>query len=138
MPWLPSIVPKLDDREIYLVLDDFGGRLGRAWPEADEARTDRNTVIAGLLEGQYSDPVRVVAFNTAEGWSRDVSEEIAIALLEQMAEEGPLNHHALEDSLTVLFDRSFHPAAEAEPPRQHVAALSPREYPRNYAQRLHT
>jgi hypothetical protein len=88
MPWSPSIVPKLDDREICLVLDDFGGRLGRAWPEADEARTDRNTVIAGLLEGQYSDPVRVVAFNTAEGWSRDVSEEIAIALLEQMAEEG--------------------------------------------------
>ena len=38
MPWLPSIVPKLDDREIYLVLDDFGGRLGRAWPEASDGK----------------------------------------------------------------------------------------------------
>jgi hypothetical protein len=26
---------------------------------------------------QYSDPIRIVAFNTSEGWSRDVSEDIA-------------------------------------------------------------
>ena len=37
----PSIVPETDDREIYLVLDDFGTRLGRAWAETDEERTDR-------------------------------------------------------------------------------------------------
>ena len=84
----PSIVPETDDREICLVLDDFGTRLGCAWPETDQARTDRDTVITDLIEGQYSQPVKVVAFNTAEGWSRDVSEEIAIALLERMAEEG--------------------------------------------------
>jgi hypothetical protein len=30
-----------------------------------------------LLDGQYSSPVRVIAFNTAEGWSRDVSENVA-------------------------------------------------------------
>jgi hypothetical protein len=29
------------------------------------------------LEGQYSSPVCVVVFNTAEGWSRDVTEDIA-------------------------------------------------------------
>jgi hypothetical protein len=52
---------------IYLVLDDFGGHLGRAWPEADEERTDRETVIIDLMDGQFSNPVRVVAFNTAEG-----------------------------------------------------------------------
>jgi hypothetical protein len=34
----PSIVPDPDSHVIYLVLDDFGGRLGRAWPEADEER----------------------------------------------------------------------------------------------------
>ncbi|MCS3978749.1 hypothetical protein [Bradyrhizobium japonicum] len=28
----PSIVPG-SERDIYLVLDDFGGRLGRAWTE---------------------------------------------------------------------------------------------------------
>ncbi len=30
-----------------------------------------------LMSGQYSDPVRVVAFNTAEHWAEDVSEDIA-------------------------------------------------------------
>src|ERR1700729_321847 len=29
------------------------------------------------------DPLRVVAFNTAEGWSRDVSEEIAYDVLDR-------------------------------------------------------
>ena len=55
-------------------LPDLGGKLGRAWSETDEERTDREMVIADLLTGQYSDPVRVVVFNTAERWSRDVSE----------------------------------------------------------------
>lgn len=36
----PSIVPG-SERDIYLVLDDFGGRLGRAWTETDEEHTDR-------------------------------------------------------------------------------------------------
>jgi hypothetical protein len=36
--------------------------------------TDLETVVT---DGQYSNPVRVVAFNIAEGWSRDVSEDIA-------------------------------------------------------------
>ena len=59
------------------MLDDFGDRLGWAWPETDMTHTDRATVIRRLLEGQYSSPVRIVAFNTAEGWSRDVTEDIA-------------------------------------------------------------
>jgi hypothetical protein len=40
------------------------------------ANTDRATLIRHLLEGQYSPPIRIVAFNTAEGWSRDVSDEM--------------------------------------------------------------
>jgi hypothetical protein len=39
--------------------------------------TDLETVIRHLLTGQYSNPIRVVAFNTAERWSEDVSEDIA-------------------------------------------------------------
>ena len=35
------------------------------------------TVVANLLAGQYEHPVRVVAFNTAEGWAHDVTAEIA-------------------------------------------------------------
>jgi hypothetical protein len=32
------------------------------------------------MSGQYSHPVRVVAFNTAEGWACDVTEDIARAV----------------------------------------------------------
>jgi hypothetical protein len=30
-----------------------------------------------LLSGQFGDPLRVVAFNTLEHWSKDVSAEVA-------------------------------------------------------------
>ena len=93
----PSIVPDPDNRDIYLVLDDFGARLGRAWPEADEERTDREIVITELMTGQYSNPVRVVAFNTAEGWARDVSEEIADELMRWYAEQEREVAPVLED-----------------------------------------
>ena len=67
----PSIVPwGALARDVYLVLNDFGERLGRSWCETDEADTDRATLICHLFEGQYSSPVRIVAFNTAEGWSQ--------------------------------------------------------------------
>jgi hypothetical protein len=58
------------------VLDDFGA-LGRSWRETDEQGADRETVIRDLLSGHYSKPVRIIAFNTAEGWSRDVTVDIA-------------------------------------------------------------
>jgi len=78
MPRSPSIAPSApDDVDVYLVLDDFGTRLGRAWREMGEDRTDRQSVIADMIEGQYSNPVRAVAFNTADGWSRDASQELA-------------------------------------------------------------
>ena len=65
--WTPSIVPKDadDDDDVYLVVDDFG-RNGRCYREIDVEDTDRETVIKDLLEGQYKNPVRVVAFNIAE------------------------------------------------------------------------
>jgi hypothetical protein len=72
----PSLVPSSFDVTVYLVLDDFG-KIGRAYREADEERCDRDTVIEFMLSGEYTRPVRVVAFNTAEGWARDVSEDIA-------------------------------------------------------------
>jgi hypothetical protein len=62
----PSIAPHGPDQDTYLVLDDFG-RIGRAWRETDEDGADRATLIRDLLAGEYSSPVRIVAFNTAEG-----------------------------------------------------------------------
>jgi hypothetical protein len=73
---MPSIVPNSQEPTVYLVLNDFG-RFGRAYSETSEERADLETTIADLMTGQYHRPVRVVAFNTAEGWSADVSEDIA-------------------------------------------------------------
>jgi hypothetical protein len=58
------------------VVNDFGRR-GRAWCETDVEATNLETVIQDL---QYSNPVRVVSFNTAEGWSRDISADVATEL----------------------------------------------------------
>jgi hypothetical protein len=87
------------------VLDNFAERLGRAWREVNEERTDRETVIADLLEGQYSEPVRIVAFNTAERWSRDVSEDIAGELARRSALKGDEPPSALEGFLDRHEDR---------------------------------
>ena len=85
----PSIAPSApDDVDVYLVLDDLGRRLGRVWRETSEERTDRRTVVNDLLDGQYSDPARIVAFNTAEGWSRDVSSELADEIAERSGQDG--------------------------------------------------
>jgi hypothetical protein len=73
---MPSIVPDGQEPTVYLVLNDFGQH-GRAYSETSEERADLEMVITDLITGQNDRPVRVVAFNTAEGWSADVSEDIA-------------------------------------------------------------
>lgn len=73
------------DRDIYLVLEDFGARAGCSWREIDEQDTDRETVLRDLISGQYAYPVRIVAFNVIEGWSRDATGEVADELGERAA-----------------------------------------------------
>jgi hypothetical protein len=74
--WTPSIVPTNHDQTIYLVVNNFR-HLGTAFTETDVEQADLETVITDLMSGQFSNPVRVVAFNTAEHWAEDVSEDIA-------------------------------------------------------------
>jgi hypothetical protein len=81
--WTPSIVPTGNDQTVYLVLNDFGS-LGRAYCEASEDRSDLETTISDLISGQYDNPVRVVAFNTAERWSEDASEDIAREIMRRL------------------------------------------------------
>jgi hypothetical protein len=74
--WTPSIVPRGYDRDVYLVEDNLG-RMGQVWREADSETADFETVVTDLLTGQYNGPPRVIAFNVAERWSRDASDDIA-------------------------------------------------------------
>lgn len=73
----PPLAPHDDDQDTYFVLDDFGERLGLAWRGALPSKTNLESVISDLLDGRYLSPVRIVGFNTAEGWSRDASEDVA-------------------------------------------------------------
>jgi hypothetical protein len=77
----PSLVPQYDVT-VFVVLDDYG-KNGKVYRETDEARADLHTVVTDIIEGQYDNPSRVVAFNTSEGWSRDVTEDVAREILER-------------------------------------------------------
>ena len=82
----PSIAPHFSEQDTYLVLDDFGGRIGHSWRETEGDATDRETLILNLLSGEYKKPVCIVAFNTAEGWSRDATVDVADELRRRCVE----------------------------------------------------
>jgi hypothetical protein len=77
---MPS--PPDNDIDFYIVAEDVGAN-GRCFLETDLTQADRNTIVQNLISREYRNPLRVVAFNTAEGWSRDVSEEIAYDVLDR-------------------------------------------------------
>ena len=65
----------MTDRMTYLVQERDG-----TWRERDEKDTTWEATITDLFNGQFDQPHRVVEFNTAEGTSRDVSEDFARAI----------------------------------------------------------
>jgi hypothetical protein len=77
------------DVTVHIVLDDFGNS-GRAYRETAEEAADFNSVVDDLMAGQFNNPVRVIAFNISEGWSRDVSDQVARELLKRVAKEDKL------------------------------------------------
>ena len=102
----PSIVPSEDDT-VYIVEDDFG-KPGRVYSETDSEQCDRETTLQDLYSGQFYDPFRVVAFNTREGWSRDVSYELA-AELQRRAD---IDRRELSGSLAEFVDFYTRPARQ--------------------------
>jgi hypothetical protein len=68
----PNLVPHFSGT-VHIVLDDFGDA-GRVYRETAEAAATLESVIDDLLAGQFNNSARVVAFNTSQEWSRDVSE----------------------------------------------------------------
>src|ERR1700722_3707118 len=78
---MPPLNPE-NDVTAYIVVEDFD-QAGRAFRATDLAEADLGTIVRNMISGEYRDPLRVVAFNTVEGWSRDVSEEIAYDVLDR-------------------------------------------------------
>jgi hypothetical protein len=75
------------DVTVHIVLDDFGAA-GKVYRETDEADAGLEAAIDDVLAGQYNNPLRVVAFNTAEGWASDVSEDIAWEPIRRSTKDG--------------------------------------------------
>jgi len=79
-----SIVPFGADQTIYLVVDRLV--VGSVAPrdtsvEREIERLGLEEVLGDLLAGRFQDPIRIVAFNTLEHWSKDISTDIADELL---------------------------------------------------------
>ncbi len=72
----PSMVPYGADQTVYLVIDRFGAS-GAVDREIEVERTDLETIIRELMSGHFNDPVGVIAFNTLEHWSKDMSSDVA-------------------------------------------------------------
>ncbi len=97
--WSPKIVPYGADQTVCLVIDRFGG-LGTVYRETEVERADLETIIADLISGQFNDPQRVVAFNTLEHWSEDVTEYIAFEIQTRCDIEGVAVPEHIRDFVT--------------------------------------
>jgi hypothetical protein len=60
------------DQEACLVVDHLG-KVGLIYCESDVETADVENVIADLLDGQFFNPIRIISFSVADGWSRDIS-----------------------------------------------------------------
>jgi hypothetical protein len=104
LPRLPN-----NDVDAYIVVEDFGA-LGCAYVETELDAADRESIIRAFISGEYENALRVVSFNIAEGWSRDVSEDIA----------GKIIDRAYDADETLTEGTMFH--RQAHNPRRKTAA----------------
>ena len=63
-----SSIPYGADETVFVVIENSGGR---GSVDRETERGDLETVVADLLAGQIGDPIRVLAFNTLEHWSKE-------------------------------------------------------------------
>jgi hypothetical protein len=111
---MPRRMPeRSNDVTVYMVLNDY--RTGLAYVETAADEADRETVIRNFLSGQYSNALQVISFNTAEGWSQDVSEDIVGELLERATDADD----TLSEATKRFIDRHIRPG-EKRPPAPSV------------------
>jgi len=95
MAGISSIVPYGADQTLYLVVEARGPD-GSGQQTAIE-RTSVETIITDLMSGLFYNPIGILAFNTLEHWTDDMSEDVAREILCRCDIEG---HHVpdyLED-----------------------------------------
>ena len=67
----PDVVPYGADQTIHVVVD-----VGQDGQERRIEVEDLETVVEAFMAGRFRDPLRVLAFNTLEHWSQDLSSDV--------------------------------------------------------------
>jgi hypothetical protein len=104
----PPLAP-VATQTIHIVLEDLGRRFGRVYCETGEAEADEATTVSNILDGLYERPVQVIAFNVSAGWSRDVTADIALAVLKR----AQMEHRLMGGSAQGFVVRALGPGALA-------------------------
>jgi hypothetical protein len=89
-------VPYGADQTVYLIVDRLS-RQGAVYCEIEIERADIETIVVDLLAGQFSDPVRVTAFNTLEHWAQDISRDVALEIQTRCDIQGTAVPEHVED-----------------------------------------
>jgi hypothetical protein len=88
----PGMVPYGADETAYIVVDSISN--GTVYRETEIEKADLETILGDLFTGQYNSPIRIVAFNTLEHWTEDVSSDIATEIQTRCDIDGvPLPEH---------------------------------------------
>lgn len=87
------------DHTFYVVFADFGAKLGIG----ENVVSDRRELVDNIVRGEigFTDLLKVVAFNAAEGWSIDCTEDVEADVAaererRQNLEDFPLQRFARE------------------------------------------
>ncbi|MGY8632166.1 hypothetical protein RAD15_06690 [Bradyrhizobium sp. 14AA] len=78
-----SVVPYGADQTLFVVID----RLDEA-TEIRVERSDLEATIGELVAGCFSDPIKVISFNTLEHWMKDISTDVAGEIQTRCAIDG--------------------------------------------------
>jgi hypothetical protein len=92
----PATVPYGADQTVYLVVDSFGSR-DEVYREAEFERPDLEAAIDDLLAGRFNNPVRLIAYNTLEHWTDDVSAQVAAEIQSRCDIDGQAVPEHLKD-----------------------------------------
>ena len=92
---------------VHLILCDFG-KNGTAYIETDPVKTEAS-VVGDLVSGEHDRPIEVVAFSLSEGWARDVSEDIARAVVDRARAEGRRLPEGTRDFVERHLDEELEP-----------------------------
>jgi hypothetical protein len=76
-------VPYGADQTLFVVIERISGTR-----EIRIERSDLDQAIGEFIAGCFSDPVRVISFNTLEHWIRDISAEVAVEIQSRCDIEG--------------------------------------------------